>query len=116
MQKYQANFKSQNGSQLHNEPEGKFDAGSKVSTEPKTASGLHDHVAAIAKEFLKPFFVRNVIDKDTYKIIMKKSVQKILTHESLNLSASSSATSLIKDINKDKVKRLVEAYVEKYKR
>ena len=43
-------------------------------------------------------------------------VQKILTHESLNLSASSSATSLIKDINKDKVKRLVEAYVEKYKR
>ena len=111
-----ANFKSQNGSQLHNEPEGKFDAGSKVSTEPKTASGLHDHVAAIAKEFLKPFFVRNVIDKDTYKIIMKKSVQKILTHESLNLSASSSATSLIKDINKDKVKRLVEAYVEKYKR
>jgi hypothetical protein len=77
----------------------------KVSS-PDIKKEVHDFVANMVKEFLKPFYAKGSIDKESYKTIMKKTVPKILSHTS-NKTAS---------VNKEKVKKLVESYVHKYSR
>jgi hypothetical protein len=62
-------------------------------------------VAGVVKSILKPFYAKGSVDKETFKVIMKKSVDKILPAAALGSS-----------VNKEKVRRLVEAYVDKYKR
>jgi len=84
----------------------------KREPETKVDPKVLDFVVNIVKEFLRPFYVKNVIDKDIYKVIMKKSVPKVISHA----AAMSSASSTTSTVNKEKVKKLVEAYVERYKR
>jgi hypothetical protein len=55
------------------EPERKTEAEVKPVVDPK----LHHFVANMVREFLNPFYYKNIVDKDSFKIIMKKSVQKV---------------------------------------
>lgn len=53
----------------------------KFEPEDKTnslnSSLIQDKIVAIAKASLKPYYVNKKIDKESYKIIMKKVVNKV---------------------------------------
>ncbi len=65
-------------------------------------AGAISVIEELIKGFLKPFYAKGVISKESYKIIMRKCVEKVY------------ASSKNHDIVTSKVKRLVEGYVEKY--
>ena len=67
-------------------------------TKHATISAIED----LIKTYLKPFYAKGIIDKNAYKAIMRKCVEKVY------------AISKTNDIITSKVKRLVEAYVQKY--
>ena len=56
------------------------------------------------KKYLKPLFIRQLVTRDNYKIIMRKCVEKIY--------AKTKAGSKVHD---DSVAKLVKEYVERYK-
>ena len=87
---------------------------SEAAVKPSLDPEIQDFVANVIKECLKPFYARSIVSKETYKVIMKKSMGKVMTH-AMSTSALITITSLPSLVNKDKVKKLVEAYVEKYK-
>ena len=64
-------------------------------TSSKTFSVLNFQV----KMYLKPAFNKSVVDKEAYKTIMKKCVEKIYEK------------SKIETVSVERVKRLVEAYI-----
>lgn len=65
----------------------------------KEREKLQSQIAAIAKEPLKLAFRRNLVDKDEYKTIMKKVVNKA-THAN--------------EIDRNQILKMVKGYLEKY--
>lgn len=55
------------------------------------------------KTFLKPFFARGIIDKDAYKMIMRKCVEKVYERSKLT------------PVLDEKIAKLVKEYVERLK-
>lgn len=47
---------------------------------PQASAGLYsrDRIAEISKQALKPYYMKKLIDKDTYKLILKKVVTKVI--------------------------------------
>ncbi|XP_063723306.1 uncharacterized protein LOC134851239 [Symsagittifera roscoffensis] len=60
---------------------------------------MQERVAALAKKYLKPFYTKNKVDKDQYKHIMRRVVNKC-TEGVRN-----------KEVKAEKVKKLVASYV-----
>lgn len=84
---------------------------SKQQTSSKSENGVQyedkvkqqEMIGVLVKGYLKPFYAKAVIGKEAYKAILGKSVEKIYQRKS-------------EKIVPEKVKRLVLAYVERYKR
>ena len=59
------------------------------------------------KKYLKPLFMRQLVTRDNYKIIMRKCVEKIYA---IDKDAAPG-----REVSKEKVKKLVYDYIQRYK-
>ncbi|RMZ95172.1 hypothetical protein BpHYR1_018901, partial [Brachionus plicatilis] len=66
------------------------------------ADCIQEQIAMICKTTLKPYFLKNKIDKEDYKMIMKKVVNKVRVH-----------VKNLESLNTKKVIDLTMAYVKK---
>uniref|UniRef100_A0ACD5U1A1 Uncharacterized protein n=1 Tax=Avena sativa TaxID=4498 RepID=A0ACD5U1A1_AVESA len=74
------------------------------------------HLAEHVKELLKPFWKEGNLSKDAYKLIVKKSVDKVLS--SVELHQVPATKELVTDyitIAGTKIEKLVKAYVDKHR-
>ncbi|CAF0943076.1 unnamed protein product [Brachionus calyciflorus] len=92
---------SQHVAKIKTEP---FDNSTNKEENNKSTDAIQEQIALICKSAIKPFYFKQTIDKEDYKLIMKKVVTKVRAH-----------VKELAHLNAKKVTDLAMAYVDKIK-
>lgn len=86
-----------------------------VNKESRILKHFHAALVEYIKELLRPTWTEGLMSKDAYKMIVKKTVDKVVN--SLHPNQIPNTAESIReyfDISQPKIVKLIEAYVEKY--
>ncbi|KAL3519791.1 hypothetical protein ACH5RR_017940 [Cinchona calisaya] len=90
------------------------DADLKVE-ESRALKNFHTSLVEVVKDLLKPSWHKGVLSKDAYKIIVKKTVEKVLsTLQPHQVPSTSESVKQYLSLSQTKLAKVVEGYVRKY--
>ncbi|KAL7089004.1 hypothetical protein ACP275_13G162100 [Erythranthe tilingii] len=88
---------------------------SQLQIESRVYRWFQSALVDFVKELLSPTWEKGLLSKDAYKLILKKSVDKILsTLQRHQIPNTAESTKLYLSVSEAKIVKLVEAYIEKH--